>query len=89
LKNDKPYLELLDVAKHFGGVQALVGATLSVPKGSVHALVGENGAGKSTLGRIVAGALVRDRGRMLLAGREVSFRAPREALEHARLRLSR
>ena len=76
------HLELIDVAKHFGGVQALVGATLSVPKGSVHALVGENGAGKSTLGRIVAGALVRDRGRMLLAGKEVSFRSPREALEH-------
>ena len=76
------YLELLDVAKHFGGVQALEGATLSVPRGSVHALVGENGAGKSTLGRIVAGALVPDRGRMLLDGREVSFRSPREALEH-------
>jgi simple sugar transport system ATP-binding protein/ribose transport system ATP-binding protein len=76
------YLELLDVAKHFGGVQALAGATLSVPKGSVHALVGENGAGKSTLGRIVAGALAADRGRMLLGGREVSFRSPREALEH-------
>jgi simple sugar transport system ATP-binding protein/ribose transport system ATP-binding protein len=76
------YLELLHVAKHVGGVQALAGATHSVPRGSVHALVGENGAGKSTLGRIVAGALVPDRGRMLLDGREVSFRSPREALEH-------
>ena len=75
------YLELLDVAKHFGGVQALAGATLSVPRGSVHALVGENGAGKSTLGRIVAGAIVPDRGRMLLDGRDVAFRSPREALE--------
>ena len=48
----------------------------------MHALVGENGAGKSTLGRIVAGALAPDRGRMLLDGKEVSFRSPREALEH-------
>jgi ribose transport system ATP-binding protein len=75
------YLELLDVAKHFGGVQALRGVTVVVPKGSVHALVGENGAGKSTLGRIVAGALAPDSGRMLLEGREVAFRSPREALE--------
>ena len=56
--------------------------TLAVRRGSVHALVGENGAGKSTLGRIVSGALAPDGGRMILDGREVSFRSPREALEH-------
>ncbi len=79
---ERPYLELLDVAKHFGGVQALAGVTLSVRKGSVHALVGENGAGKSTLGKIVAGVHRADRGRMLLDGQEVAFGSPREALEH-------
>src|ERR687888_174234 len=57
------YLELLDVAKHFGGVQALDGVSLEVRRGTVHGLVGENGAGKSTLGRIVAGALAPDGGR--------------------------
>src|SRR3954451_18009617 len=77
----RPYLELLDVAKHFGGVQALSGVSLTVARGTVHALVGENGAGKSTLGRIVAGALAADRGRGLLDGDEVAFRSPREALE--------
>lgn len=77
-----PYLEILDVAKRFGGVQALTDVSLSVAKGSVHALVGENGAGKSTLGRIVAGALVPDSGRIVLEGVPVSFGSPREALEH-------
>jgi ribose transport system ATP-binding protein len=76
------YLELLDVAKHFGGVQALADASLQVARGSVHALVGENGAGKSTLGKIVAGALSPDAGRVVLDGEDVSFRSPREALEH-------
>jgi simple sugar transport system ATP-binding protein/ribose transport system ATP-binding protein len=80
--SEPAYLQLLDVAKHFGGVQALAGVTLGVRRGSVHALVGENGAGKSTLGRIVAGALARDAGRIVLDGREVAFRSPREALEH-------
>ncbi|HSP71483.1 MAG TPA: ATP-binding cassette domain-containing protein, partial [Gaiellaceae bacterium] len=79
---ERPYLELLDVAKHFGGVQALDGVSLGVAGGSVHALVGENGAGKSTLGRIVTGALAPDGGRMLIGGEAVSFRSPREALEH-------
>jgi ribose transport system ATP-binding protein len=76
-----PSLELLDVAKRFGGVQALDGVSLRIARGTVHALVGENGAGKSTLGRIVAGALAPDRGRVLLDGSTVSFRSPREALE--------
>jgi simple sugar transport system ATP-binding protein/ribose transport system ATP-binding protein len=76
------YLELLDVAKHFGGVQALVDVSLTVARGSVHALVGENGAGKSTLGRIVAGALAADAGTVVLGGEPVSFRSPREALDH-------
>jgi len=76
------YLELLDVAKHFGGVQALSGVSLTVARGTVHALVGENGAGKSTLGRIVAGALAPDVGRVVLDGTPVAFRSPREALEH-------
>ena len=76
-----PHLELLDVVKHFGGVQALAGVDLAVRRGSVHALVGENGAGKSTLGKIVAGVYAADGGRMLIDGDEVSFRSPREALE--------
>ena len=76
------YLELRELSKHFGGVRALDGVTLSVPKGSVHALVGENGAGKSTLGRIVAGALAPDGGELRLDGSTVTFRSPREALEH-------
>ena len=76
------YLELRGLSKHFGGVRALDDVSLSVPKGAVHALVGENGAGKSTLGRIVAGALAPDGGEIRLDGREVAFRSPREALVH-------
>ena len=56
--------------------------SLSIARGSIHALVGENGAGKSTLGKIVAGVLAPDEGRLLLDGEEVALRSPREALEH-------
>jgi simple sugar transport system ATP-binding protein/ribose transport system ATP-binding protein len=74
------HVELADVSKRFGAVRALDSVSLSVARGSIHALVGENGAGKSTLGKIVAGALTPDDGRMLLAGERVALRSPREAL---------
>jgi simple sugar transport system ATP-binding protein/ribose transport system ATP-binding protein len=75
------HLALEDVSKNFGGVHALSSVSVSIERGSVHAFVGENGAGKSTLGRIVAGVLVPDGGRLLLDGDAVSFRSPREALD--------
>jgi rhamnose transport system ATP-binding protein len=79
---DKPrtHVELADVSKHFGAVRALDRVSLSIARGSIHALVGENGAGKSTLGKIVAGVLAPDEGRLLLDGEEVALRSPREAL---------
>jgi rhamnose transport system ATP-binding protein len=76
-----PHVELADVSKRFGAVRALDAVSLTVARGSIHALVGENGAGKSTLGRIVAGVLTPDSGRLLLGGDEVVLRSPREALE--------
>ena len=72
-------LEATGVHKRFGGVHALRGVSLSVRAGEVHALVGENGAGKSTLINILAGAVRRDAGDVLLDGREVDFRSPAES----------
>jgi ABC-type sugar transport system ATPase subunit len=77
-----PHLELEGVSKRFGGVLALDDVSLRIAPGSIHALVGENGAGKSTLGKIVAGGLAADSGRMLVRGQQVSLRSPREALSY-------
>jgi ribose transport system ATP-binding protein len=73
---------LLDVAgvdKSFPGVHALREASLALRPGRVHALVGENGAGKSTLIKVITGVYQPDRGRIRLAGDEVSFATPVEA----------
>jgi rhamnose transport system ATP-binding protein len=76
------HIETHGISKNFGGTRALSNASISVRAGSVHALVGENGAGKSTLGKIIAGVLAPDDGQLLVRGVSVSFRSPREALEH-------
>ena len=72
-------LELRDVAKSFGAVQALRSGSLRVEAGSIHALVGENGAGKSTLVKVVAGVHRRDAGDLLLDGVSVDFASTAES----------
>jgi rhamnose transport system ATP-binding protein len=74
------HVELADISKSFGGVRALDAISLTIAQGSIHALVGENGAGKSTLGKILAGVIAPDRGRLLVGGEAVAFRSPREAI---------
>ena len=76
----EPLIEAAGIAKHFGGVQALNGVSVSIQSGSVHALVGENGAGKSTLGRVLAGVVRPDHGELRIRGRVVRHYSPREAI---------
>jgi ABC-type sugar transport system ATPase subunit len=61
-------LELRNVSKRFGGVQALADALLSVEAGEVRGLVGENGSGKTTLLRILAGEVPPDEGEVRVNG---------------------
>jgi simple sugar transport system ATP-binding protein/ribose transport system ATP-binding protein len=74
------HVEVRGVVKRFGGVQALRGVDLVVERGSIHGLVGENGAGKSTLGKILAGVHRPDDGTVVVDGRAVTYRSPRDAL---------
>src|SRR5687767_11674183 len=74
-----PALELSRVVKSFGAVVALRSGTITLQRGSIHALVGENGAGKSTLVKIIAGLYQRDAGDFLLDGEPVDFRSTADA----------
>ena len=74
-------LEMRNISKSFPGVRALSGVTLSVRRGTVHALMGENGAGKSTLMKCLFGIYSQDSGEIFLDGVPVSFKNSREALD--------
>jgi rhamnose transport system ATP-binding protein len=72
----EPILELAKIHKVFGGVQALVGASLELFPGEIHALVGENGAGKSTLVKVITGVHQPDSGSILYQGQPVTISDP-------------
>ena len=71
-----PILELRNISKRYGGVQALDDVSLSLAAGEVLALVGENGAGKSTLSAIASGLVQPDSGTIVVAGQEVRLSNP-------------
>src|SRR5215217_3273368 len=75
----EPLLSMRGIDKRFAGVPALVGASLEVARGEVHALIGQNGAGKSTLIKILTGYYTRDAGEIVFDGAPVAFPAPAEA----------
>jgi fructose transport system ATP-binding protein len=74
-----PVLEAHGIVRHYGSVTALEGVDFEVYTGEICALIGDNGAGKSTLIKILAGTEQPDAGTILMRGRPVHFRSPREA----------
>jgi ribose transport system ATP-binding protein len=74
-----PLIELTDIVKTFGGVQALRGVDFALQAGSIHGLAGENGAGKSTLMKVIAGVHAPDSGEFKIDGAPVHFRSTRDA----------
>jgi D-xylose transport system ATP-binding protein len=79
MADESPVLELRDVSKSFGVVQALSDVDLEVHRGEVMALVGDNGAGKSTLIKSIAGIHSIDSGEIFFEGRQVSISGPKDA----------
>jgi ribose transport system ATP-binding protein len=74
-------LEMHHITKDYPGVRALDDVSFDLRLGEVHALVGENGAGKSTLMKVLAGAVPKDAGEILVAGEPVEIDSPHDAMD--------
>jgi len=76
-----PILELKNINKSFGHVQANKNINLKINQGTIHGIIGENGAGKSTLMSIVYGLYQADSGTISVSGKEIKLKSPRDSIE--------
>ena len=76
---DNYIIEMLNITKRFGNINANDNVTLQLRKGEIHALLGENGAGKSTLMSILFGLYQADEGVIKMNGEEVQINNPNDA----------
>jgi len=80
MNNSEVILSVQNVNKSFPGVKALSDVSLTVHKGTVHAVVGENGAGKSTLMKILSGVYTKDSGTIVFDGQTVENTTPIQSI---------
>lgn len=74
-------LELIDVSRHFGGVKAVDGLSLTVNRGEILGLIGPNGSGKSTTVNLITGLYRPTAGQVHFLGREIGALAPHRRAE--------
>jgi branched-chain amino acid transport system ATP-binding protein len=70
--NEEPILQVIDVSKCFGGVQALLNLSFNVRKGEVFGIIGPNGSGKTTLINCITGFIKMDSGKVIYQGKDIS-----------------
>lgn len=76
---NRAVVEMRNIKKSFGAVQALRGVDLTLRHNEVLGLIGDNAAGKSTLMKVLSGAYIPDEGEILIEGEKAHFSNPMEA----------
>ncbi|MBI1846955.1 MAG: ABC transporter ATP-binding protein [Candidatus Rokubacteria bacterium] len=71
-------LQTRALTKRFGGVRAVHGVNLTIPRGDLRAIIGPNGAGKTTLFNLITGDIRHDSGLVYFGGQEISALPPHE-----------
>lgn len=79
-------IEIENISKAFGGIQAVDGCSFTIETGGITGLIGPNGAGKSTLFSIVAGFQTPDSGSIKLEGQDIIGMAPHRLFHHGLVR---
>jgi simple sugar transport system ATP-binding protein len=80
-ENGKPLIDVQNVAKNFGRIEALRKVSFSLGQAEVLGLLGDNGAGKSTMIKILTGLFPPDKGVIRWEGEPVHFHSPRDAYD--------
>ena len=75
-------IEMRNITKRFGKIVANNGVNLTLRKGEILSLLGENGSGKTTLMNMVSGIYYPDEGEILIDGKPVEIRSPKDAFDH-------
>src|SRR6185369_3842432 len=79
-KENEYAVEMRNITKRFGAVLANEAVSLSVRRGSIHAIIGENGAGKSTAMNILYGFYTADEGEILINGQQRQIHSTHDAI---------
>lgn len=79
MADQKPRVEMRDIWKSFGAVQALRGVNLELREAEVLGLVGDNAAGKSTLMKVLSGAYIPDKGDIFIEGSKAHITGPEDS----------
>ncbi len=79
-------LEIRNLYKRFGGIQAVEDVSLTIAQGSITGLIGPNGAGKTTLFNVIAGHYAPDSGSVRFEGKDITGKKPHELFERGILR---
>jgi len=76
MNNSNMILQLQDVSRHFGGLQAINRLSLRVEEGSIYSIIGPNGAGKTTAINLITGIYSPTSGDIFFEGQELSRKRP-------------
>jgi len=71
-----PILEVRNLNRRFGGLQAVAEVSFAVAPNQIKAVIGPNGAGKTTLFNLISGAIPADSGQVVFQGREIQGQQP-------------
>ena len=81
MENRVPAVSMRGITKTFGPVVANHDVSIDIQRGEILSLLGENGSGKTTLMNMLSGIYFPDSGQIMVDGKEVSIRSPKDALD--------